>query len=246
MKYIGAQLYTVRDLLGSDEQTVETLKKIKDLGYTSVQFFGGADRIISMGKAAKAAGLQVIGNLSDLKTYLSMGDEIFELAEKYGVSDLGISSFITDEDEVKQFIKDANTFAKKAKEKGFTFSYHNHANEFIKLPSGKTVMDLLLEGFDPDCVDFMPDTYWLAVGGMDVRKFLELTKGRVKILHLKDFEYTLKGPKFAEVGKGNLCFKEIIETAKELGIEHFAVEQDFCDGDQLESLKLSVEYLKEV
>lgn len=246
MNNVGAQLYTVRDLLSSDEQTVETLKKIKALGYTAVQFFGGKDRIISMGKAAKETGLKVQGVLSDIKTYLDMGDELFELAKEYNIPDLGISSFITDEDEVKEFIKTVNEFAKKAKKRGFTFSYHNHANEFIRLPSGKTVMELLLEGFDPEYVDFMPDTYWLTVGGMDVRYFLEKTKGRVKILHLKDLEYTLNGPKFAEVGKGNLCFKEIIETAEKVGIREFAVEQDICDGDPLESLKYSVEYLKGV
>ena len=246
MNNVGAQLYTVRDLLSSDEQTVETLKKIKALGYTAVQFFGGKDRIISMGKAAKETGLKVQGVLSDIKTYLDMGDELFDLAKEYNIPDLGISSFITDEDEVKEFIKTVNEFAKKAKKRGFTFSYHNHANEFIRLPSGKTVMELLLEGFDPEYVDFMPDTYWLTVGGMDVRYFLEKTAGRVKILHLKDLEYTLNGPKFAEVGKGNLCFKEIIETAQKVGIKEFAVEQDVCDGDPLESLKYSVEYLKGV
>ena len=246
MNNIGAQLYTVRTLLTTEEQTVETFKKIKALGYTAVQFFGGKDRIISMGKAAKETGLKVQGSLWNIKTYLDMGDELFALAEEYNIPDLGIGSSITDEAEVKEFIKTVNGFAEKAKEKGFTCSYHNHANEFIRLPSGKTVMELLLEGFNPEYVDFMPDTYSLTVGGMDVRCFLDKTAGRVKILHLKDLEYTLNGPKFAEVGRGNLCFKEIIETAEKVGIREFAVEQDICDGDPLESLKYSVEYLKGV
>ena len=93
MNNIGAQLYTVRDLLSSDEQTVETLKKIKALGYTAVQFFGGKDRIISMGKAAKETGLKVQGVLSDIKTYLDMGDELFDLAKEYNIPiRIGINS----------------------------------------------------------------------------------------------------------------------------------------------------------
>ena len=34
MENIGLQLYTVRDLLATEEQAVETLTKIKDMGYT--------------------------------------------------------------------------------------------------------------------------------------------------------------------------------------------------------------------
>ena len=118
MNNIGAQLYTVRTLLTTEEQTVETLKKIKALGYTAVQFFGGKDRIISMGKAAKETGLKVQGSLWNIKTYLDMGDELFALAEEYNIPDLGIGSSITDEAEVKEFIKTVNGFAKKSKGKG--------------------------------------------------------------------------------------------------------------------------------
>ena len=45
MIIIGAQLYTVRDLLGSDDQIRQTLSGIKALGYGSVQLFGSLDLI---------------------------------------------------------------------------------------------------------------------------------------------------------------------------------------------------------
>ncbi len=243
MNNIGLQLYTVRDLINTEEQAVEVLTRIKEMGYTAVQFFGGKDRIVTMGKAAKKVGLICLGNLADLDTYISMGDELFDLCREYNIPDLGISSFHTEEDEVIEFVGRVNEFAKKARAEGFSFSYHNHANEFLRFPSGKRIMDYFLEGFSSD-VDFMPDTYWLQAGGADVRHFLEITEGRVKILHLKDMKMTLQNPTFAEIGQGSLWFEGIIETATKLGIKQFAVEQDVCDGDPMESIKISVEYLK--
>ena len=245
MENIGLQLYTVRELFGSDEQAVETLTKIKEMGYTAVQFFGGKDRIITMGKAAKKVGLTCMGNLSDLDTYIAMGDELFELCREYDIPDLGISSFHSDEEEVKEFVGRVNEFAAKARAEGFSFSYHNHANEFVRFASGKRIMDYFLEGFTAD-VDFMPDTYWIQAGGADVRHFLEITEGRVKILHLKDMKVTLEKSTFAEIGQGSLWFEGIIETAKKLGINQFAVEQDICDGDPMESANISINYLKKV
>lgn len=37
---VGAQLYTVRDFCKTPEDLAETLKKIADIGYTSVQLSG--------------------------------------------------------------------------------------------------------------------------------------------------------------------------------------------------------------
>ena len=45
MHQVGAQLYTVRNLLNTKEEAVKTLQAIKEIGYSSVQLFGNAERI---------------------------------------------------------------------------------------------------------------------------------------------------------------------------------------------------------
>jgi sugar phosphate isomerase/epimerase len=71
-------------------------------------------------------------------------------------------------------------------------------------------------------------------------------KGRVKILHLKDMKRTPEGPTYAEIGVGNINFNGIIETAKNIGVEYFIVEQDKCDGDPIDSARISCEFLRKI
>lgn len=107
-------------------------------------------------------------------------------------------------------------------------------------------MELFIEGFDSETVDFMPDTYWIQNGGADIRHIIEKLRGRVKIIHLKDMKRTPGGQTFAEIGYGNLYFEGIIETALDCGIKQFVVEQDECDGNPIDSLKKSIEYLNSI
>lgn len=239
---LGVQLFSVRPVLG--EKTEETMGKLKEIGYDSLQFYGGRDHIILFGEAAKKAGVTPLGHLSNLETYENMGKELFDLCLEYGIKDLGVSAAHKEEEAVLAYIKKVNAFAEKAHAHGLTFSYHNHAAEFIRFPSGKTAMDHYLNGFDPRFVDFMPDTYWLQAAGVDVRCFLEKTQERVKILHLKDMQYKENGADFAEIGRGNMDFAGIIKTAKKVGIPHFIVEQDTCAGCPIESMKISYQALE--
>ena len=64
------------------------------------------------------------------------------------------------------------------------------------------------------------------------------------ILHLKDLKRLEQGHTYSEIGNGNLCFKEILKLAENLGIEQYVVEQDVCPADPVDSLKVSFDYLK--
>ena len=54
------------------------------------------------------------------------------------------------------------------------------------------------------------------------------------------------GVTFAEVGEGNLNMSGIIKTALKAGVRDFIVEQDKCDGNPLESARISCENLKRI
>lgn len=244
MANIGAQLYTVRKLLTTDYKIESTFAEIKRIGYQSVQLYGSIELIEKHTKFAKTIGLDVVGVLADLETCEKNERKLFEICNQYGISDIGISSRFSEFNNMDMYVARVNAFAKKAKNSGFSFSYHNHAHEFIRLADGKTAMDRFIKEFDAETVDFMPDTYWLHDGGYDVRHFLEQTNGRVKILHLKDMKRTEDGHTFAELGNGNLYFEGIINTALNCDITNFIVEQDICEGDTIESLKQSHKFIK--
>ena len=50
---------------------------------------------------------------------------------------------------------------------------------------------------------------------------------------------------YAEVGQGNLDWDEIIAAAKDSSTEFALVEQDKCDGNPFDSLKISYDFLIE-
>jgi sugar phosphate isomerase/epimerase len=225
------------------ESTRDTLIKIKEIGYECVQLASSCEKMRYTAEICNQIGLSVVGLLVDMDTCEKECDKLFEIAEICGAKDIGISSSIKTEDEAYTLIRRVNAFAKKARDNGFTFSYHNHSNEFIRGESKKTLIELLIAGFDPSLVDFMPDTYWIQHGGADVRAFVEGLGGRIKILHLKDMKRSIDGPTFSEVGAGNINFEGIIDVANKIGVKHFIVEQDIWPGDPFESLKYSRDYL---
>lgn len=243
---IGVQLYTVRELLTTADGIKTTLKAIKDIGYDSVQLFGSIELLEDCSKYSKELGIDISGVLVDVNSCENNEKRLFQLCNEYNISDIGVSSGLDDCLNQDDYIRRVNAFAAKAKDAGFTFSYHNHAHEFVKLDCGQTAMDLFLKNFDINSVNFMPDTYWLQDAGCDIRFFLEQTNGRVRILHLKDMKHTGNTHIFTEVGDGNLYMKGIVETALKNGITTFVVEQDICEIDPIESIRISYQNIKEI
>lgn len=238
---VGLQIYTVRSLLTDFESCKKALKKIKDIGYDHIQLSGGIDYADCVARAALDVGISVVGYLTSADALINNYDDVVRISRLCGASDIGVSGFETTEGGAREFAKAMNKIAAKLKGDGFTFSYHNHSLEFLRTECQKTVMDILLEEFDPELVYLMPDTYWLQHGGVDVRDFIEKHASRVKILHLKDMKRTKDGVTFAEVSVGNINMSGIIALAKKARIGIFTVEQDSCDADPLVSAKISFE-----
>ena len=241
---IGAQLYTVHSRLATKADIQITMQEIKTIGYETVQLYGEMDFMESCTRYAQQAGLRIVGVLADMNFCETNEQELFDFCTTHSIPDVGISSAFSEYQDPDRYIARVHRFAEKARAAGLTFSYHNHGHEFIRLSDGTVGMKHFLEKFDPLLVDFMPDTYWLQDGGYDIRYFLEQTNGRVKLLHLKDWKRLELSHTFAEIGNGNLCFKEILKTAAKCGVEHYIVEQDECPDDPIESLRISYQFLK--
>ena len=245
MDNFGLQLYTLRGDL-SGEGAIDAMKRVKELGYTYVQVAGDLATIERTGLLAKEIGLKVIGSVGFLEHILADFDEAVRVHKAIGAFDVGVSGDFKSAAEVEEYIVQANEIANRLAAHGLSFSYHNHAREFIRMENGKIPYDMLIEGLTSPSAYFMPDTYWIQYGGADVKYYIDRLKGRIKILHLKDAKMTFEGLTFAEIGNGNLRWKSIINAANAAGVEYFVVEQDKCDGAPLDSIKMSADYLKNI
>ena len=66
------------------------------------------------------------------------------------------------------------------------------------------------------------------------------------VVHLKDMAMDGRNQLFAEVGEGNLEWEAILQACKAADIEWYIIEQDTCPGDPFDSLKKSLDNLREM
>jgi len=248
LEKIGVQLYTVRDYMNTKDDIKETFKKLKALGYDQVQTAGCKIPYDEFGAIAKESGLEIVGTHDSFELMCTDFNTSLENHKKLGTLNMGIGGYFKPTIEKNiTFIEKANMVAEKIAAHGGKFTYHNHHEEFIVLENGKTTMDMLVEGLNPEGTSFVLDTFWVQKGGSDVRYWIEKLSGRIDILHLKDMKVQMNESVFeqvfAEIGNGNLYWEGILETALNTGVKYFVVEQDKCSENPFKSLEISSNYL---
>lgn len=244
---IGMQLYMVRRELEKDFEG--TLKRVAALGYREVEFAGYFNHkpaevrtILDRYSLASPAGhVQLAAARGDLS-------EMIEAAHVIGHKYLLVAWSPPEErktlDAYRGFADLFNKTGEQLKKAGIQFAYHNHDFEFTPI-DGQLPYDLLLERTDPQLVKLEMDLYWIVKGGGDPVKYFEKYPGRYPLLHVKDMDATPKRY-FTEIGRGVIDFKMIFAHAGTAGVKHYFVEQDETPGSPFDSLKISMDYLKQL
>lgn len=242
----GAQFYTVRDFCKDLDGFAETLKKVADIGYKTVQISGTcAFEPEWLKNQLESNGLECV--ITHTPADKLTGDPVKTAKEHdvFGCKYVGLGSFAFDEEKENQhfddFLRIYKPVAKTLAENGKYFMYHNHDGEFRKY-NGKLILEALAENIPADIMGFTLDTFWVQAGGGDPAQWLERLSGRIPCIHLKDYAY---GRKMAVIGEGNINFDRVFEKAEAGGTEYMLVEQDDCYGENpFDCLKRSYEYLK--
>ena len=261
-KYIGLQLYTVRDAM--DKDPAGTLAKVAKVGFNSVEAatYTGSELFYGMDGASFAKVLKDNG-LSLISSHYRLGEDLDNGKPMKGtilndwnkaVDDaaaLGLKYMIcawlspTERgylDHYKKIAEDLNTAGETCKKAGIQLCYHNHDFEFIK-QDGKYPYEMLLINSDPDLVKMEMDMYWMTKAKQDPITLFNQYPGRFPLWHLKDMDNTPQ-QMFTEVGNGIIDFKAIFKHANKAGLKYFFVEQDICPGDPFDSITKSYNYIK--
>ena len=245
---IGAQFYTIRDFATTTQDLSECLKKVADIGYTTVQLSGVCPYEPEwMKEELKKNGLKCVLTHWNGNEVKNDPVGVANTHKIFGCNYIGLGCMpdgCTEENTYK-FIKDFKETAKILKDNSAKLFYHNHHFEFAKCADKEMIFDKLINSFTPEELGFTFDTYWAQMGGVDVCDFMDKLKGRIQCMHLKDLEIVGSEQRMAPVGQGSLNFAKIINKAEDCGAEFLLVEQDNCYGkDPFECLKQSYEYLK--
>lgn len=242
---IGAQLYTVREYCKTLPDFAESLKKVADIGYRTVQVSGTCPFEAQwLKEQLDANGLKcVITHTAPAR----LQEETALVAQEhtvFGCDYVGLGSYSFNPEKghsMAHFLETYVPVAQALKNSGKYFMYHNHAHEFKRL-DGKLIFDKIAETVPADILGFTLDTYWVQVGGGDPAQWLEKLAGRIPVIHLKDYAY---GQEMAVVGEGNINFDRVFEKAEAGGTQYMMVEQDKCNGeDPFDCLKRSFDFLQ--
>ena len=242
---IGAQFYTVRDFCRTLDALSETMKKVADIGYTTIQLSGVCKFDYDwMKKKLEETGLECVLTHNSQESLLSMPEKVVSDNKKIGCKYVGLGAYAFHRGMPEQPYDFAEYYMKTARvirDNGGYFMYHNHDREFMKY-DGKQIIRSLAELMPADLMGFTLDTYWAQVAGADPAEWIERLSGRVPCVHLKDAGYKQQ---MLPVGEGNINFDRILKTCEKSGTEYLIVEQDECNGeDPFKCLTSSFNYLK--
>ncbi len=261
-KYIGLQLYTVRDAMESNPAA--TLAKVSKLGYNSVEgaTYTGTQKFYGM-EAPEFSRVLKQNGLVMPSSHYRLGDEKVngEIPKGTIVQDWGkavddaaavgikymVCAYLSEQerggtDRYKVIAEKFNKAGEICKKAGIQLCYHNHDFEFKK-EDGKFMYEILLANTDKNLVKMEMDLYWVTKAGQDPIALFNQHPGRFPLWHVKDMDKTPEHS-FAEVGNGSIDFKKIFKYSGKAGLQYFFVEQDKTPGDPFTSIAQSIAYIK--
>ncbi len=248
IEQVAATLYTLRDHAKTPAALVETLRKVKAIGYGAVQVSGICEiEPPELRRMLDGEGLTCCATHEAPDMVLSAPGAVVEKLGTLGCrataypypSGVALGTL----DEVKTFAAQLNAAGRVLHEAGMVLAYHNHQVEFRRI-AGRTILEIVYEETDPRYLQAELDTYWVQYGGGDPVRWCQRLARRLPLLHLKDYAVTPENqPTFAEIGGGNLDWHAIVKAADASGCDWFIVEQDTCPGDPFDSLRASYDYI---
>lgn len=255
---IAVQLFSLHKNLARD--AAGTLKALRASGVTQVEAFNTLGQSPAAFKAMlDQAGLTASGTHVSLKDLRENVPGIIETAKIVGYRYVGVAWLKPQGAGADQGIGraevDAAIAAYKAacpalKAAGLRVMYHLHGYEFAADDNG-TLLDRLLAGLDPTCVELQMDVFWVLKAGVDPVALLDKLGGRVKLLHVKDmapgatsgeFTGSARPGDFAPIGSGSVDWTALLAAARKAGVDWYVLEDE--SPTPMKHLATSLAWLK--
>ncbi len=248
-KYIGIQLWSVRDAMAEDP--AQTLEELAEMGYSFIEAAGYSDgRFYGMEPEVFRDLVESFG-MDFLSSHVMLGiedmndqqieqwwEQCIDAHQRAGVRYLVQAAMggqaARDIDVLDRYIEMFNTVGRMSNDAGLRFGFHNHAVEFESL-EGEVIFDRMLENTNPDYVFFQLDLYWIDKGGADALDYFQRYPGRFEVWHVKDH---------AELGaSGEMDFERVFSAADKSGMQYIVVEVENYNYHPMESVRKSLEFL---
>ena len=239
---IGLQTFTIRELLTPDKLG-KTFAQIAGMGIENLEL--AVDYLpmpftLETAKSVRAAadqhGLQI--RSCQIKYPISSKDIPLTIAYMQELGAQILTNSVIDLKQLalgrpglRRYCEKLDRLKGQLNPAGIALAHHNHHFEFKRV--GGQIALLFMAEYS--CVDFVLDTYWTRRAGGDILALLEALKGRVILMHLRDFA----GKADCEIGQGDIPFKEILGAAEKAGVQYGMIEQK--TKTPMESVSISLQ-----
>ncbi len=243
---VALQMYTLRDEMAAD--FVGTLRNVADIGYDGAELLPPPEGMTAreLRSLLDELGLRTPGIHAGLEAMEADLSKAIDFSLELGAPCMiipGIRQDMRDSaDAWRATAQRLTQVGEEIAQHGMTLCYHNHSFEFERL-DGESGFDILWQESDPRYVQSELDVYWVRHGGESPVAYLEKLANRVPLVHLKDMA---TDGSFAEVGEGLIDWEPIFSTAEKSGAQWYVVEQDTCQGPPIESVRISLENLRQM
>ncbi len=242
------QLYSVRDYMGKNP--AEGFDLVKEAGYRYVETAGNYEiTAFKMRNMMDASGLVPISMHIPFDEIVQHPGQVIENAQTLKVSYVVVpwlgGESCPDRNawlEAAETMDDAGALLAR---EGLTLCYHNHAHEFERFGE-ETIFDLIFNNSDPENLKLELDMCWAAVAKANVCDILKHYRGRIPLVHVKDYKQPMPDMPvvFTELGKGMLTWQTLLPAALDAGARWFIVEQDESESDSMASAGENAAYLQ--
>ncbi len=210
---LALQLHSLRE--EDTDNPGGKLRRIRALGYQCIELAGRYDMPSKEWKRIlEETGLAVVGAHVPLEDLVGRFDEEVEFHHAIGNTRIVVPAVPKDSRVYDGFVRSALVLEQLGQglaDNGLQLLYHNHDFEFREFDDGRTGMDILFGGTDPDHVGFEIDVGWVETAGISAPEFLRENATRVRALHLK--EIRRRDGALVPIGQGDIEFDAIVPLA---------------------------------
>jgi sugar phosphate isomerase/epimerase len=248
----GLQLHSLRSQFAED--VPGTMAKIREMGIREIEMsetyglsFPQFIKLLAVNQLTVVSFGTTFGKLE------SSPQAVADEARTYGARYV-VCYWLPHEDRFKKEDVDRaaevlNQAGKILAQNGLLLCYHPHGYEFNPTESG-TVFDYLIQKLDPRVVYLQMDVFWIKQAGQEPVALLRRYPTRFILMHLKDRKHgtpnSSNGHADSEtnvvLGSGDVGIAEIMQTARELGIQHFFIEDESANAEK--QIPKSLAFLK--
>lgn len=246
---IGAQISSIRPYIQTPGDLLESLKKIKKIGYNIVQIQWISPDITQqfIKDALEETQLECVGTQDYYDNVIHDLDRVIEMNNILGGTYIcvsGIPESFRSLEGCMAFAVELNRIAEYAKGAGKVLVLHPRFQDFVEYDSGETNIDILLKNTVPD-FQIELDVYHVKKAGFNTADWIYRVSGHMDLVHFKDMAIDSNGKEvLTPVGQGILEWNDIIEACIKTQVKYCFAEQEQWQKDPFECLKDSYEFIR--